>query len=601
MKYFYKALLIFNFLFAQEWMQNFEEEDFYLSQVYPVWQINKTNDDGFIISSGIGSSNKAIKLNQNGDVGWVSDINSEGFPKYIEEIKGEDYDGHFLYPYSNGFQILDENGETVIDDFYSTNGDAPDGKIIGNDSFLSLHTDFSENSMLIFSEIGDVMWEKEYENVFRGVDQTAIGEIFLTGYTSGLTIEPDSATFIKADSDGQTLWEKKYFLGFDISKQEMYDGISTSDSAFVSIGVCYNVEMPESGADLVVIKLDENGDSLWTKRYGGQYHDYSETIIETFNGNYLISGYKTQSYETGDVDAWLLLLDSNGDSLWSNTYSSLEGGGNDKAYSVVQVGDGSFVFCGLYNDYPFVAKTEYAEPIVVDPCELGVVYVSEGHNSGDPEDYIEIYNLGDSDCSLEGFQLDDDEELQDFTFGEVIIQASGYWVGYKDSEDSFTSGLSSNGDIIVFADSDNNSLIVTLEPSQEFDGVQLSQSFDSNGLGCYTNPTPGQENAECITLSTSSDISIPNQFTLHQNYPNPFNPITTLKYDLPEDSFVDITVYDMLGNVVNNLINKNQNSGSKSVQWNATNNQGESVSAGVYLYKIQAGEFSQTKKMILLK
>ena len=93
----------------------------------------------------------------------------------------------------------------------------------------------------------------------------------------------------------------------------------------------------------------------------------------------------------------------------------------------------------------------------------------------------------------------------------------------------------------------------------------------------------------------------PETFKLIQNYPNPFNPTTTLKYDLYKDSFVDITVYDMLGNVVNNLINMNQNSGSKSTQWNATNNQGEPVSAGVYLYKIQAGDFSQTKKMILLK
>jgi len=57
----------------------------------------------------------------------------------------------------------------------------------------------------------------------------------------------------------------------------------------------------------------------------------------------------------------------------------------------------------------------------------------------------------------------------------------------------------------------------------------------------------------------------------------------------------------MLGNVVNNLVNKNQNSGSKTVQWDGTNNQGESVSAGVYLYKIQAGEFSQTRRIILLK
>ena len=94
---------------------------------------------------------------------------------------------------------------------------------------------------------------------------------------------------------------------------------------------------------------------------------------------------------------------------------------------------------------------------------------------------------------------------------------------------------------------------------------------------------------------------IPKVFALHQNYPNPFNPTTTLRYDIPEDSFVRVTVYDMLGNVVNNLVNDNQNSGYRSVQWNATNNQGQPVSAGVYLYSIEAGKFRQTKKMILLK
>ena len=74
-----------------------------------------------------------------------------------------------------------------------------------------------------------------------------------------------------------------------------------------------------------------------------------------------------------------------------------------------------------------------------------------------------------------------------------------------------------------------------------------------------------------------------------------------MRYELPEDSFVDVTIYDMLGNVVSNLINANQSSGYKSIQWDATNNQGEPVSAGVYLYKIQAGDFVDTKKMILLK
>ena len=103
------------------------------------------------------------------------------------------------------------------------------------------------------------------------------------------------------------------------------------------------------------------------------------------------------------------------------------------------------------------------------------------------------------------------------------------------------------------------------------------------------------------SLNNNSMNETPKTYNISQNYPNPFNPITTLQYELPEDSFVDVTVYDMLGNVISNLINTNQSSGYKSVQWNATNNQGEPVSAGVYLYKIQAGDFVDTKKMILLK
>ena len=104
-----------------------------------------------------------------------------------------------------------------------------------------------------------------------------------------------------------------------------------------------------------------------------------------------------------------------------------------------------------------------------------------------------------------------------------------------------------------------------------------------------------------LQLMGVSSTNIPEQFILYPNYPNPFNPVTTIRYDLPKESFVDITVYDMLGNVVYNLVNTNQSSGYKSVQWNAINNQGEPVSAGVYLYKIQAENFVDTKKMILLK
>ena len=102
-------------------------------------------------------------------------------------------------------------------------------------------------------------------------------------------------------------------------------------------------------------------------------------------------------------------------------------------------------------------------------------------------------------------------------------------------------------------------------------------------------------------LSVESSDLLPDKFALRQNYPNPFNPVTTLRYDLPEDAMVNIIIYDMMGRAVKTMVNNQQNAGFKSVRWNATNDNGFPVSAGLYLYSIQADEFRQTKKMVLLK
>ena len=94
---------------------------------------------------------------------------------------------------------------------------------------------------------------------------------------------------------------------------------------------------------------------------------------------------------------------------------------------------------------------------------------------------------------------------------------------------------------------------------------------------------------------------VPEVFTLHQNYPNPFNPTTLIKYDLPENSFVSIVIYDIMGRYIRSLMNVNQAAGYHSISWDAKNDIGEGVAAGMYIYTIQAGEFRQVKKMILLK
>jgi len=117
---------------------------------------------------------------------------------------------------------------------------------------------------------------------------------------------------------------------------------------------------------------------------------------------------------------------------------------------------------------------------------------------------------------------------------------------------------------------------------------------------CIEDYVGEQDTSNCEQVSII-DETLPITYNLHNAYPNPFNPVTTLRYDLPEDGFVNITIYDMMGRVVSNLVSSRQNAGYKSIQWNATNNHGKPVSAGVYLYQIQAGEFVQTKKMVLLK
>jgi hypothetical protein len=109
------------------------------------------------------------------------------------------------------------------------------------------------------------------------------------------------------------------------------------------------------------------------------------------------------------------------------------------------------------------------------------------------------------------------------------------------------------------------------------------------------------EDGVAISVLQLSAVALPNQYQLHQNYPNPFNPTTMIRYDLPEDALVNITIYDLMGHSVRSLVNSRQTAGYRSIQWDATNNLGEPISAGMYIYTIQAGEFRQTKKMVLLK
>ena len=209
-------------------------------------------------------------------------------------------------------------------------------------------------------------------------------------------------------------------------------------------------------------------------------------------------------------------------------------------------------------------------------------------------------NLNECNSGTQTIQVAWNGGITPYIIGDTESDLFQYYIGYSDS-----SGVLIPHIPISIADIDDNDNFHQLCFSTNDEIVKISMMANTvedpnHDPNLYSEIDVSSCDGGGILKVTNINVSA-NNFTLKDNYPNPFNPITNISYDLLEESFVNITIYDMLGNVVNNLVNANQSSGYKSLQWNATNNQGEPVSAGVYLYTIEAGDFRQSKKMILLK
>jgi hypothetical protein len=122
----------------------------------------------------------------------------------------------------------------------------------------------------------------------------------------------------------------------------------------------------------------------------------------------------------------------------------------------------------------------------------------------------------------------------------------------------------------------------------------------SANVGYYTD----YSNTASLTLESldiENSSNLPESFIVHQNFPNPFNPVTTLSYQLPNEGNVQVVIYDMAGRIVKNLILEHQSAGHKTIKWNATNNNGHLVSAGLYIYTVSTRDLKQSRKMLFLK
>ena len=120
----------------------------------------------------------------------------------------------------------------------------------------------------------------------------------------------------------------------------------------------------------------------------------------------------------------------------------------------------------------------------------------------------------------------------------------------------------------------------------------------ASGVIPLTTPEIAYKGTEDQIAQTSN---LPNEFSLEQSYPNPFNPMCEIAYTLPTDCEVKLTIYNILGQKVRVLVDEQQSAGRKSVKWDSRDEQGQEVTSGIYIYRMQAGDFAQSKRMVLLK
>ena len=106
---------------------------------------------------------------------------------------------------------------------------------------------------------------------------------------------------------------------------------------------------------------------------------------------------------------------------------------------------------------------------------------------------------------------------------------------------------------------------------------------------------------ELLTLAGEEVPENPNRFVLHQNYPNPFNPTTSIAFEVPAEQRVSLKIYDSHGRLVRTLLDRSIKAGRHEVSWDGRNHTGEPVGSGVYLYVVGGEDFSESKKMILLR
>jgi nicotinamide riboside kinase len=206
--------------------------------------------------------------------------------------------------------------------------------------------------------IGDTLWTRTYggDTMDRGysVQQTSDGGYIITGYTTSFDCGGGDVYLIKTDAIGDTTWTRTYGGTY---YDEGYAVQQTFDSGYIIVGRTNSFS--ENNRNIYIIKTDTDGDTLWTRIYGGADEEEAWSVQQLPDSGYIIAGY-TQSFGAGFADVYLLRTDADGDTLWTLTYG---GEWSDKGYSVQQTSDQGYIITGYTYNFTggfdvYLVKTE---------------------------------------------------------------------------------------------------------------------------------------------------------------------------------------------------------------------------------------------------
>jgi len=428
----------------------------------------------------------------------------------------------------------------------------------------------------------------------------------------------------KLSSTGDSLVYSTYLGGSaeDVGRRGI--AVDNNGCAYVT-GYTYSSNFPTANAydgsyngydDVFATKFSAAGDSLIYSTYlGGNDHELGYDIAVDGKGYAYLTGW-TQSkdfpttsngYDTthnGEPDVFVIKLSISGDSITFGTY--LGGSAEDQGWGIAVDGEG----CAYVTGYTY--STDFPTVNPYDGSWNGGfdVFLTKLSAAGDSLIYSTYLGGSNSDYGL-AIAVDD----EGFAYVTGLTQsidfptANPYDGSYNGYEDVFVTELSTSGNSLVYStylggsssddrgygiavNGSGNAYVTGFTESTDFPTVNPYQS--GFGGGGYDAIVAKFENANWIEDKEIG--SLPFHYHLSQNYPNPFNPITEIKYTLPRDCWVRLEVYNILGQKVASLVDGEQKAGFKTVRWDAG-----SFSSGIYFYRLKAGGFVETKKMVLIR